>query len=140
MQKEIASGILLKKISDELVKQTNNTIKACDLTISQLGVLIILMGREDKQISLKQLERELNVAQSTAAGLVSRLEQKGFLEAFGQTDDKRIKNIRMTEAGIQYCEDAAKEMETVESDLYKSLTAEEQKQFHQFLKRIYESM
>lgn len=48
---------------------------------------------------MKELERYFGVAQSTIAGVVSRLEQKGFVEAFGDAADKRIKVVHITPAG-----------------------------------------
>lgn len=43
-----------------------------------------------KQIN-SALEKILHVAQSTAAGIINRLEQKGLVTGFGDYSDKRIK-------------------------------------------------
>ena len=138
MKKEISTGILIKKIHDNLEKKINKSLKDSDLTMSQMEALIILSEHTDGQMSLKALEHELHVAQSTAAGIVSRLEQKGFIEAYGQSDDKRIKNIRITENGMKYCESAAKDMDKVEKELLKNLTEDEKNTLNQLLGKIYE--
>ena len=138
MKKEISTGILIKKIHDNLEKKINKSLKDSDLTMSQMEALIILSEHTDGQMSLKALEHELHVAQSTAAGIVSRLEQKGFIEAYGQSDDKRIKNIRITENGMKYCESAAKDMDKVERELLKNLTEDEKNTLNQLLGKIYE--
>ena len=135
----MSTGILIKKIHDDLEKKINNSLKASDLTMSQMEALIILSEQADRQMPLKSLERQLHVAQSTAAGIVSRLEQKGFIEAYGQPDDKRIKNIRMTDMGISYCRQAAKAMNKVEKELLRELSSEEQENLHQLLKKVYKS-
>lgn len=118
-------GILIKQIHDELEKQTNNALRSSDLTMAQMSALLILRQREECQMSLKELERTLRVAQSTAAGIVSRLEQKGFVEAFGDPEDKRIKMVRMTDAGKQCCGEADKSREQIESYLLSGLTGTE---------------
>ena len=138
MKKEISTGILLKKIHDNLEKKINHSLKDSDLTMSQMEALIIISEHTDGQMSLKALEHELHVAQSTAAGIVSRLEQKRFIEAYGQSDDKRIKNIRITENGMKYCESAAKDMDKVEKELLKNLTEDEKNTLNQLLGKIYE--
>ncbi|MGL5434973.1 MAG: hypothetical protein ACRDBO_06160 [Lachnospiraceae bacterium] len=46
--------------------------------MSQVRVLTLLDERPEKQASLKELEHAIQVAQPTAAGLVSRLKQKNF--------------------------------------------------------------
>ena len=138
MKKEISTGILIKKIHDNLEKKINKSLKDSDLTMSQMEALIILSEHTDGQMSLKALEHELHVAQSTAAGIVSRLEQKGFIEAYGQSDDKRIKNIRITKNGMKYCESAAKDMDKVERELLKNLTEDEKNTLNQLLGKIYE--
>ena len=138
MKKEISTGILIKKIHDNLEKKINHSLKDSDLTMSQMEALVILSEQVSRQMSLKALEHELHVAQSTAAGIVSRLEQKVFIEAYGQSDDKRIKNIRITENGMKYCESAAKDMDKVEKELLKNLTEDEKNTLNQLLGKIYE--
>ena len=138
MKKKISTGILIKKIHDNLEKKINKSLKDSDLTMSQMEALIILSEHTDGQMSLKALEHELHVAQSTAAGIVSRLEQKGFIEAYGQSDDKRIKNVRITENGMKYCESAAKDMDKVEKELLKNLSEDEKSTLNQLLEKIYE--
>lgn len=42
--------------------------------MAQCGALLILNEAPQKQMALKELEKQLRVAQSTAAGIVNRLE------------------------------------------------------------------
>lgn len=66
---------------------------------------------------MKELERTFCVAQSTVAGIISRLEQKGFIEAFGDASDKRIKVVHITPAGEVCCREAAGYMAEAEQML-----------------------
>ncbi len=67
-------GPLLKQINDEMRKNANNALRAKDLTLTQLEALVQLEQAPEGQHSLKELEQILHVAQSTAAGIMSRLE------------------------------------------------------------------
>ncbi len=82
-------GSLLKQINDEMRKNANNAMRAQDMTLAQLEALVQLEQAPDGQHSLKELEQLLHVAQSTAAGIISRLEQKGYAEGFGDAGDRR---------------------------------------------------
>ena len=107
MPNTIPSGQLIKLLHDRLEKQANNTLRGKDLTMMQISVLMELQEAEQKQRSMKELERKFCVAQSTVAGIISRLEQKGFVEAFGDASDKRIKLVHITPDGEVCCREAA---------------------------------
>ena len=135
-----ACGMMIKQIHDCLEKDTNNTLRAQDLTMAQVGALIELRSAEEKQMPLKELERRLHVAQSTAAGIVVRLEQKGFLESFGSPDDRRIKMVRITPKGVECCMDSDRGMEQAEQKLLHSLTQEEKTVFLDLLEKVCNGM
>ena len=80
MPNTIPSGQLIKLLHDRLERHANNTLRGKDLTMMQVAVLMELQEAEQKQRSMKELERKFCVAQSTVAGIISRLEQKGFVD------------------------------------------------------------
>ena len=84
------NGLLFKQIHDRLEKQSNNALRAKDLTMMQVSVLMALQQAAEQRLSMKELERYFGVAQSTVAGIVSRLEQKDLVEAFGDTADSAL--------------------------------------------------
>ena len=96
MSTSLPSGQFIKLLHDRLEKQANNTLRAQDLTMMQVSVLMELQKTGRKQLSMKELERKFCIAQSTVAGIISRLEQKGFVEAFGDAAAKRVKLVHIT--------------------------------------------
>ena len=82
-------GGLIKQIHDALEKSANNAMRPQGMTMAQYGVLLALNRAENGTLPLKELEQLLRVAQSTAAGIVARLEQKGFVEGFGDPAERR---------------------------------------------------
>ncbi|MCI8285595.1 MAG: MarR family transcriptional regulator [Firmicutes bacterium] len=133
-------SFLIKQIHDELEKRANNSLREKDLTLAQMGALFELKSSPEKQKPLKELERLLHIAQSTAAGIAVRLEQKGFVESFGDTNDRRIKMIRITPAGEECCQQAEKHMHETESLLLSKLTETEKLIFSDLLKKIFDSL
>lgn len=133
-------GKLIKQISDELQKNANNAMRSQDMTMSQFGALLELSQAPEQQRSLKELEQSLHVAQSTAAGIVSRLEQKGLVESFGDAADRRIKLVRITSAGCQCVADAEKDMVQAEQKLLSALTETEREIFFVLLQKVRNSL
>lgn len=133
-------GMLLKQINDELRKNANNTLRHQDLTIAQLDALVELNQAPEGQRSLKELEQILHVAQSTAAGIVVRLEQKGFVEGLGDTEDRRIKRVRITPTGVECIRTALHFREEAEEKLLSGLTEAERDIFYMLLKKVRDSL
>lgn len=140
MSKSLPNGELIKLLHDRLEKQANNTLRAKDLTMMQVAVLMELQKADQSQISMKELERRFSIAQSTVAGIVSRLEQKGFVEALGDNSDKRIKLVHITSAGESCCKEASGYMEEAEQTLLHGFTEAEKKMFNLLLTRAAENM
>ena len=140
MPNTIPSGQLIKLLHDRLEKQANNTLRGKDLTMMQISVLMELQKAEQKQHTMKELEQKFCVAQSTVAGIISRLEQKGFVEAFGDTFDKRVKVVHITSAGEACCREAAGYMAEAEQMLLNGFSEEEKALFNQLLARAAENM
>ena len=140
MPNTIPSGQLIKLLHDRLEKQANNTLRGKDLTMMQVAVLMELQEAEQMQRSMKELERKFCVAQSTVVGIISRLEQKGFVEAFGDASDKRIKLVHITPDGEVCCREAAGYMAEAEQMLLKGFSEDEKALFNQLLARAAENM
>lgn len=140
MSTSLPSGQLIKLLHDRLEKQANNTLRAQDLTMMQVSVLMELQKTDQKQLSMKELERKFCIAQSTVAGIISRLEQKGFVEAFGDAADKRVNLVHITPTGEACCRDAAGYMEQADQTLLKGFSEEEKETFNRLLARAAENM
>lgn len=134
------NGLLFKQIHDRLEKQSNNALRAKDLTMMQVSVLMALQQAAEQQLSMKELERYFGVAQSTVAGIVSRLEQKDLVEAFGDTADKRIKLVHITTAGEKCCAEAACQMKEAEEKLLQGFSSEERKILNHLLTRVADNL
>ena len=136
MNRRLDCGMLFKQIHDSLEKQANTSLRAQGLTMAQMWVLVELSLTPDRQMSLKEMERRLHVAQSTAAGIVARLEQKGFVEGYGDIQDRRIKMLRITPAGESCCQRADQNLAKTETLLLSGLTEAEQSILFDLLKRV----
>ena len=141
MDKPIAGyGWFIKRIDNALEKEANQNLQALNLTMQQNRVLILLAHAEEHTLSLKALVERFCAAQSTVAGLVSRLEKKGLIEAVSSPADRRIKLVRLTEEGARVHAQSRQDVVNSESRLTANLSPEEREVFLSCLKKVYEAV
>ena len=134
------NGLLIKQIHDCLEKKSNNALRSRDTTMMQVSVLLALQAAPEKQLSMKELERRFQIAQSTVAGIISRLEQKGFVEALGDAADKRVKLVHITAAGEACCKDAAGLMDEAEGTIHRWLAKADRDTVNSLLAKVLENL
>ena len=140
MEQQRDCGLLMKQIHDEMRKNANNALRPQGITPVQLDALTKLDQAPEGQRSLKELEQILHVAQSTAAGIVARLEQKGLVEGFGDAGDRRVKRVKITPAGGECVRSALHHRAEAEAKLFSGLTETERDIFYTLLKKVRDSL
>lgn len=134
------TALKIKTINDTLEKEANNALREKKLTSVQMHVLMLLLGEERHTLPLKEVERRLHVAQPTAAGIVVRLEQKGFLESSVSREDRRVKLIRLSPEGERQCCDCISYAQEAEERISTALTEREYMEFSWLLEKIIRSL
>ena len=141
MNKPIAGyGWFIKRIDNALEREANGNLQTLNLTMQQNRVLIHLAHAPESTLSLKALEEHFGAAQSTVAGLVSRLEKKGLVEALSDPADKRVKLVRLTEEGVRLHAKGHQMVVDSEARLTANLTGEEREFFLSCLQKVYEAV
>ena len=136
---EYECGGLIKQIKDAIAKLANNSLREKNLTLTQMRVLMELHSSKDA-MPLKEIERKLQVAQSSAAGVVSRLRAKGFVSTFTSSDDSRVKLARLTESGKQCCYNTWQDIERLEARMFAGFSKVEKDELNRQLLKISENL
>ena len=87
-------GYLIKSINDKLTVKVDAELKQFNLTKSQCRVFLYLSSRGG-QGTQKEIETFLGVSHPTVVGLVSRMEQNGYVMCW-PCEDGRNKNVKLT--------------------------------------------
>ena len=87
-------GYLIKRINDKLAARADAELKQFNLTMSQCRVFLYLSSRGG-QATQKEIETFLDVAHPTVVGLVSRMEQNGYVTCW-PCEDGRNKYVKLT--------------------------------------------
>lgn len=140
MQNIYDVGFLIKQIHDYIERYANNDLRDSNLTMVQNRVIMSLYLSSDNTKALKELEREFKVSQPTMAGIIRRLAEKKYVTTFGDPADRRIKNVKLTDTGIDCGNDARKHIEKMEAKLLSNLSGEEQMQLQQLLLKVLNSV
>lgn len=117
--------VLIKQLETYIGRRINNEMKELDMTMTQARALSILLNCPDQQASLKDLEKKLELSQSVTAGIIKRLEQRRYIESFGDSGDKRIKIVKITTLGEQQCRSSDKILHRVEQEVFSCLSESE---------------
>ena len=138
MQKH--AGMYFKKISERLEKKANGRSCKREITFAQGKVLWFLRQREGEDVTLRDIERFLDCSHATVSGLVSRLEEKGFVALEQNAADKRAKTVRRTEkAELRFLE-MQEHRNLMEKTLLKGFSKEESEALLSYLERIYTNL
>ena len=141
MDKPIAGyGWFFKRIDNALAKEANQNLQALNLTMQQNHALVMLVTAPGQTLPLKAMEERFGAAQSTVAGLVSRLEKKGLVEAACDPGDKRVKLVRLTEEGQRLCAISRQNVVASEERLTSLLSPEEKEALLRCLEKVYEAV
>ena len=140
MERELYCGELIKRLNDTIKKEANNDLQKHGVTVVQIKVLIKLDHAEENTLPLKELERYFDVSQATMAGVIVRLERAVLVEARASERDRRVKLVRLSEAGRSLCMSARSNMIKNEEKLFSCLTQEEHTQLRALLYKVYDSV
>ena len=127
-------GYLIKRINDKLTVKVDAELKQFNLTTSQCRVFLYLSSRGG-QGTQKEIETFLGVSHPTVVGLVSRMEQNGYVMCW-PCEDGRNKNVKLTPKAEDIDKDMKKNMQANEQKLLEPLSPEESEKLRDLLLKV----
>lgn len=124
-------GYLIKSINDKLKVRADAELKQYHLTMSQSRVLVYLRSRGG-QATQKEIETFLDVAHPTVVGLVSRMEQNGYVTCW-PCEDGRNKYVKLTPQAEVIDKDMRENMQANEQMLLSPLSPEDRERLRDLL-------
>ena len=116
-----------------------SALETMDLTAAQGRIMAYLAHRKTPACS-RDIEEEFHLTHPTVSGLLSRLEQKDFIEFRPDPDDRRCKRIFVLPKGEACHELMHTTMQQTESRIVQGFTPDEKAQFSDFLHRAIANM
>lgn len=136
MYSEDDIGLLLKRIHESIRQRADRSLKQDGLTMAQARILFCLGSRQERKTAPRDLEEIFRVSQPTMAGILKRLERKGFLITSTDPDDRRSKNILPTPKAKAFFRRMYLHRTRFDQTLVQGFTEEEVLQFRHLLIRV----
>ena len=114
-------------------------LESMDLTASQ-GHIMAYLAHQKTPPCPRDIESEFQLSHPTVSGLLSRMEQKGFIELRPDPDDRRCKRIYILPKGEQCHELMHQTIRANEKRIVEGFTPEEQELFGTLLQRAITNM
>ena len=116
-----------------------SALEKLDLTASQGHIMGYLTHCQQPPCP-KDVEERFHLSHPTVSGILSRLEQKGFVELRPDPEDRRCKRIWVLPKGMECHELMRSTILSNEERMVQGFTPEEREQFLNLLKRAIENM
>ena len=129
-------GYLIKSINDKLTVKADAELKQFNLTMSQCRVFLYLSSRGG-QGTQKEIETFLGVSHPTIVGLVSRMEQNGYVTCW-PCEDGRNKYVKLTPQAEAIDKDMRENMQANEQMLLSPLSPEDRERLRDLLLTVAE--
>lgn len=107
-----------------------------DLNITPVQYAILQTVHNLPGCDQRTLARHIALDTSTTAGAVDRLEMRGLLARSHSADDRRVRLLTLTPAGVQLLADTVPGMERTQERLLGPLDAAQRRQFMQLLQLL----
>ena len=129
-----------RRINDAMISYANNELKELDLTFSQMEVISFLIENKDKKIYQKDIERYFNLSHPTVIGLLKRLQTKELISINISSEDRRKRNIELTDKVFDIKEKMNCKMKEMEKYVRRFLDDDELTELERLLRIICENV
>lgn len=129
-------GYLIKTINDKIKVKADADLNTYELTLSQSRVLTFLSIKSG-QATQKEIEEFLEVSHPTVVGIVSRMEQHGYVTTWFDSKQQRSKMVRLTAKAQTIGEELIGMVQEQEKSMLRGLTQEQVAELTKMLLIIY---
>lgn len=136
MEKSNSIGTLTKCITNEYEKHFNQLLASSGITASQYEVLSYLYETNKEYVNQKDIEVFLNLRNPTVTGLLKRLDEKGFVLVVPSTQDKRKKNVYLTERAYDMQKRLSQSRKKMERAMTRGMKKNEVQCLQRYLEKV----
>ena len=140
MNQEREIGARFKHIHDKFTQHMNQKLRCLNVTYSQMELLLYLAEHQNRKITQKDIGEFMRVKHSTVIGILRRLETKGFLYCVVDEENKRCRNVILTQKGLDLKSEMEVHLREEEMRIRKALSEEESQRLCELLGKLRESL
>ncbi len=129
-----------KLIHESFAAMLNRTLREEDMTFSQLILIYFLWEHRDGKVTQKDISDALHIKHPTTIGLLKRLEDKDMLKVVVDPDNRKYRNIALTEKGIAFIENDKRRKRHTDEYMVEGMTEQEIANLRILLDQVYDNM
>ncbi len=127
---------LLRGTKSSIEKMANRKLKEVGLTIAQAHIALFLQTQNNCCATLKEIEKELRVAQPTVVLMISKMEKRKFVTTYYSATDRRVKFVALTNKGKECADFIVDSLTDVQNEAMSVLSHEEKQLFFKLFVKI----
>ncbi len=127
-------------IHESFACMVNRHLKEEDMTFSQMILMFYLWENREKKITQKDISDAMHIKHPTAIGLLKRLEEKEMLKVVVDPDNRKYRNIALTEKGLTFVENDRKRKRHTDEYMVKGLSEAEIADLRNLLDKVYDNL
>ena len=129
-------GFIVKQINNVYEKELNERLRKIGITSSQCAVLDYLFRTSKEEVSQRDVEKNLNLKNPTVTGILKRLDEKGYLLCVPNANDRRKKNIYLTEKAYDIQRRMDADRRKLDRELTRGMTKREENALRRNLEKL----
>lgn len=133
-------GFIIKQIDTAMKQKFDAKFSKYDLTAQQSRVLLFLVHQKGHRASQREIEKFLQVTHPTVAGVVCRLEEKGFVTTSAGEEDRRLTIVELSDQSLRLFAGMEKSRLDMERQMFKGISSEEKEELLRLLKTILKNL
>ena len=140
MERSQHIGPKIKALSTAMAQELNRSTAELGLTSSQAFFLGYLVHHRERPVYPRDLEREFEFSHPTVSGVLRRLESKGFVTFQPGENDRRCKQVLLTEKAMEYHAAIGRRLLQTEQKALAGLSETEVAELHRLLGIVMNNM
>ena len=130
MDEEYEIGKQIQMLSRKIKRKMDEAFLNYGITGSQAFMLKFIHEKQiDGKVYAKNIENEFDMRRPTVTGILQLMEQNNFIKRRAEGKDARLKEIVITNKGMEIVKNIDLNVEQIEKDLVKGVSKEEMKTF-----------
>lgn len=131
-------GRELKRLNNLMSRRFERDWKCCmeDATVMHGWILVYIETNEPREVFQRDIEREFNIAKSTATSILKLMERKGLITRASVEYDERLKRLCLTDKGRGITQSMRGYAEESDRGLTEGIPPERLAVFYEVLDRI----
>lgn len=129
----------VRRISNLMVNHINAAIKETNLTVPQFEIFGYI-DLNNGTVTQRKLEEYFGLSHPAVIGLLKQLKSKGFVDVTVNSEDRRQRNVTLTEKAYQFKRSFTSRLGITDDLLSACLTDEQQELLKSLLETMYKGL